>query len=61
MGLYSKNDGFLLVPVLMNNLPHELKLIISLEFGKNGWKIGPILQVFQNEVEAGDIFYMKLN
>lgn len=36
----------------MNKIPNKLKVIISRQFWKNIWKIGPVLQVLRNQTEA---------
>ena len=52
LGLDSKNYASFLVPVLMNKLPDELKLIISWQFGRNAWEIAPTLWLFGDEIET---------
>ena len=59
LGLDSKNYSSLLVLVLMNKLPDELKIIMSRQFGKNVWKIGPVLRVFRNQIEARGTAYIE--
>ena len=52
LGLDSKNYASFLVPVLMNKLPDELKLIFSWQFRRNVWKIAPTLWLFRDEIET---------
>lgn len=43
----------LLIPILLNKLPQELRLIISRKFeGNDGWQLDELLKVFKAEVEA---------
>ena len=46
-----KSYGPKLVPVLISKLPSELKLLISIKFGKALWDIENILEALQNEIE----------
>ena len=43
----------LLVPVLLNKVPQELRLIINREFDTGNWSLDELLKVFKTEVEAG--------
>ena len=52
LGLEAKNYGPLFIPVLLQKLPAELKLMISRQFGKEAWEVELILKAFKKELEA---------
>jgi len=53
LGIESKQYGTLLIPILLNKLPQELRLIISRKFeSSDGWELDELLKVFKAEVEA---------
>ena len=52
LGIASDTYGSLLVPVLMNKLPEELRLIITRHFEGGIWHLEKLLKSFKEEVEA---------
>ena len=42
----------MLIPVLMSKLPHELKLLIKMQFGKGVWDVKIILESLKSEIET---------
>ena len=52
LGIDSSQYGSLLVPVLLNKIPQELRLIISRKFSSNTWNLDELLRVIKSEVEA---------
>ncbi|XP_057298583.1 uncharacterized protein LOC130629417 [Hydractinia symbiolongicarpus] len=52
LGVESQNFGSMLIPVLLQKLPGELRLIISRQLGKNAWKVSEVMQAFKTELEA---------
>ena len=47
----SEQDGALLIPIFMEKLPEELRLIVSREH-KDNWKLSSVIKAVKNEVEA---------
>ena len=41
----AKDYGPLLIPVILSKIPNEIKLIISRNFGKNGWDVERFLEI----------------
>ena len=58
LGINSNSYGPMLVPVLMGELPEELKLIISRQLGKNIWDVQVIIELFRKELEAREKIYV---
>ena len=51
LGIESHQYGALLIPIFMEKLPDELRLIVSREH-KDDWKLDSVLQAVKSEVEA---------
>ena len=51
IGLDEKNYGPMLVPI-MSKLPHDFKLVLTRQFGKNPWEVTGILEALKLELEA---------
>ena len=49
----SAQYGALLIPILMEKLPEELRLIVSREH-KDNWELISVIKAVKNEVEAGE-------
>ena len=52
LGVSSESYGTLLVPVILNKIPEELRLLISRKFDKDKWEVSEILMAFKEELEA---------
>ena len=52
LGIKSEQYGSLLVPVMLNKLPQELRLVISRKFERDLWDFDLFIQVFREEPEA---------
>lgn len=53
LGVNSQQYGPLLIPILLNKLPQDLRLLISRQFeGHEGWELDDLLKVLNAEVEA---------
>ena len=52
LGIASDTYGSLLVPVMMNKLPEELRLIIIRHFEAGIWHLNKLLKSFKEEVQA---------
>ena len=53
LGIESESFGNLLVPVVMEKIPSELRLIISRKFGsKETWDLDVLLNALKSELEA---------
>ena len=52
MGVASKDYGSLLIPVIMTNLPSDLRLRIARETQQEVWNIDDLITVIKVEVEA---------
>ena len=62
LGLPARNYGPLLVPVLMEKIPSELKLMISRKCSnKELWNVKNILVVYKEELEAREKSFFKNN
>ena len=48
----SESYGNLLIQIMLNKIPEELKLIISRKFEKDDWNLDRLLKEFQSELEA---------
>ena len=44
--------GSLLIPLVMAKFPNDTRLRIARGIGKGAWKIGPLLDILKEEVEA---------
>ena len=55
VGISSKQCGKLLVPILMNEIPQELQLIITRKLGKKKWGLGALQNAFKEELEAREM------
>ena len=51
LGIDSAQYGALLIPIFMENLPEELRLIVSREH-KDNWELTSVIKSVKNEVEA---------
>ena len=52
LGVDIATYGSLLISVMYERLPNELRIKISLEFGNGDWKLETALEVFKSELEA---------
>ena len=52
LGIKSEQYGSLLVPVMLNKLPQELRLVISRKFERDLWDFDLFIRVFREELEA---------
>ena len=50
VGIEAKNFGPLLIPVVLSEIPDEIKLVISRKFGKNIWNAEIILETLETEL-----------
>ena len=52
LGVPSKSYGTLLSSIVMNKIPHDLRLIISREITEEEWDLDHVLKTMQSELEA---------
>ena len=52
VGVKSERYGPLLIPIIIEKLPDEIKLEISRQLGRNNWKIEDFMNVVKNEITA---------
>ena len=52
LGIDFKQYGALLIPVIMNKVPDEIRLIITKEIKGEDWELDGILEILQGELEA---------
>ena len=52
LGIKSKNYGSLLAPIILDRLPHQLKLIISRNLKDEIWDLDKILLLINEELRA---------
>jgi len=52
IGVDSASYGSLLAPVLLNNLPPDLQLIISRKSPEGDWNLDPLLKIIEEEIET---------
>ena len=54
LGVESQSFGNLLVPVVMEKIPSELRLVVSRTFGsEESWNLDALLSTLKTELEAG--------
>lgn len=61
LGLDSKNYGPMLIPVIINKIPNEIKLSVSKDQGKDVWDITKLLQILREEIEARERIHFNNN
>ena len=49
LGVESKSYGSLLVPVIMNKIPEEMRLIVSRNFDQSTWDVDSMLKSFKTD------------
>ena len=52
LGIDSRNYGSLLSPLIMERLPHELKLIVSRNIKQDIWDLTKLLEIMNEEIRA---------
>ena len=52
LGVSSASYGSLLSSILMNKLPHELRVIVSRKVGDEDWEFTEVMETIQKEIEA---------
>ena len=52
VGVLSEHYGLLLIPVILEKLPDEIKLEISRRLGTTNWKIDEFMNVLKGEIAA---------
>ena len=52
VGVKSEHYGTLLIPIILEKVPDEIKLEISRQLGRNNWKIEDFMNVVKNEITA---------
>ena len=52
LGVNSEHYGPMLIPILVNKLPCEIRLEISRKLGKDYWKIAEFIDVLKIEITA---------
>ena len=52
LGHDAKSYGLMLIPIFMNRLPEDMKIIISRKLGTDVWDIQQILDIFKTELQA---------
>ena len=52
LGVDSEHFGPLLIPIIVNKLPNEIRLEISRKLGKDNWKIHQFMDTLKNEITA---------
>ena len=58
LGIDSAQYGALLIPIFMEKLPEELRLIVSRKH-KDNWELTPVIKAVKNEAEARERCGMK--
>ena len=52
LGVDDNNYGSLLTPIIMERLPHQMKLIVSRQMGDDTWNLTQLLTLIQEELKA---------
>ena len=52
VGVKSEHYGPLLIPIILEKVPDEIKLEISCQLGRNNWKTEDFMNVVKNEITA---------
>ena len=58
LGIAADQYGSLLIPVIMSNLPSEIRLLVARKATYNVWKIDDLLKTIKSEVEAREMSEM---
>lgn len=58
LGVPSESYGSLLSSVIINKLPHEIRLIVSREVAGGEWELDKLMKVVEGEVEARERAYI---
>ena len=61
LGVVTKNLGSMLVTILMEKIPDELRLIITRKFDTDSWCIEKVLEAFKAELLAREKCHFKSN
>ena len=54
LGVEANSYGSLLVPIIMNRLPHQLKLVVSCNLSSDLWDLTELLKIVKLEITARD-------
>ena len=52
LGVEANSYGSLLVPIIMNRLPHQLKLVVSRNLSSDLWDLTEFLKIVKLEITA---------
>ena len=52
LGVGAETYGTMLIPIIMDKLPEEFRLVISRQIQSDTWGINDVLEAFRNELEA---------
>ena len=52
VGVQSDHYGPLLIPIVLDKLPDEIRLIISRKLGSDNWKINAFMDILKGEIAA---------
>ena len=55
LGVETNSYGLLLVPIIMNRLPHQLKLAVSRNVSSDLWDLTELLKIIKLEITAREI------
>ena len=52
IGINSEHYGALLIPIILDKLPDDIRLVISRKLGKETWKIEEFMKILKDEITA---------
>jgi len=52
LGINSEQFGSMLAPIIIEKIPHEIRLIVTRKLGKENWKIEELMENLKFEIEA---------
>ena len=52
LGINSEHYGAMLVPIILEKLPYDIRLVISRTLGNDTWKIQDLMKLLKNEINA---------
>ena len=46
---------YMVIPIILEKLPDEIRLVISRKLGTNNWCVDDVLEILKHEIAAGKI------
>ena len=52
LGIRTEHYGLLVIPIILEKLPDEIRLVINRKLGTNNWCIDDVLEILKHEIVA---------